>query len=100
MPAEDPTGVRRGEDTGQTAMTGDEDASNVPLAHLFAHAIKRLARLHAIRVRQENGPHKELLFGRQSEVGVEPALEVSIGQHAHELVSLLDREMSDFVANH
>src|SRR4029450_11698396 len=100
MPAQDPTGVRRGEDTGQTAMTGDEDTSNVPLAHLFEHAIKRLARVNGIGVRHEDVPHKELVFGSQSEVGVEHALEVSIGQHAHELVSLLDREMSDFVANH
>ena len=100
MPAQHPTGVRRGEDTGQTAMTGDEDASNVPLGHLFEHAIKRLARVNGIGVRQEDVPHKELVFGSQSEVGVEHPLEVSIGQHAHELVSLLDREMSDFVANH
>ena len=35
MAAQDATGVQRGEDAGQSAMTGDEDASDVPLGHLF-----------------------------------------------------------------
>ena len=67
---------------------------------MIEHAIERLTDVDDVGIRNEDIADEQLLFWRQSEAGIERALEVAIGQHADQRAAILHREMTNLVLDH